>query len=419
MLLTVPWFLSIVGGRVNIDSRGEPRYKAPKLTPPENFSLTGTGVSVSKSVNIAAKFVYATAVIYLLLQVPGLFFYYDTVEEQAKGENGWAGLGFVACTISFCLYLYYQYTQKDHQEGDLGLGLRREEYLKAAILDNKIDLLGVLYEEFQYIQTSSKKSQEKTEKSPLTSSSSSSSSIPNESIERLEKLLKPFFKKYDNDNNGTLDKTEFKAVFDDIGEKVSKNELKKIFRSMDTTGKGVIFYSNFVKGMIDYVVNRPTLIAERITSIPKVYVDNATDEEEGDANDDEEDEIPEDLVSLSPDEQQRRIRQRSFFMMGVGTLFVVIFSDPMVSVLSELGVRTGVPAFYVSFVLAPLASNISEVIAAYAYATKKTSSTISISFATLLGAAVSTIILLIVLSLILVLLQLIILILILILILYR
>jgi Ca2+/H+ antiporter len=77
--------------------------------------------------------------------------------------------------------------------------------------------------------------------------------------------------------------------------------------------------------------------------------------------------------------------QRSFYMMGLGTALVVIFSDPMVAVLSELGVRTNIPSFYVSFVLAPLASNISEVIAAYSYAKKKTAATISISFATLLG----------------------------------
>jgi len=38
MLLTVPWFLSILGGRVNLDQRGEPRYKAPKLTPADNVS---------------------------------------------------------------------------------------------------------------------------------------------------------------------------------------------------------------------------------------------------------------------------------------------------------------------------------------------------------------------------------------------
>jgi hypothetical protein len=39
----------------------------------------------------------------------------------------------VGFSFSFCCYLYYQYTQKDNQEGDLGLGLRREEYLKNAI----------------------------------------------------------------------------------------------------------------------------------------------------------------------------------------------------------------------------------------------------------------------------------------------
>ena len=78
MLLTIPWFLSILGGRVNLDQSGTPRYRSPKLSPPENYSLTGTGVSISKSVNTTAKFVYATAVIYLLLQVPGLFFYYET-----------------------------------------------------------------------------------------------------------------------------------------------------------------------------------------------------------------------------------------------------------------------------------------------------------------------------------------------------
>ena len=44
--------------------------------------------------------------------------------------------------------------------------------------------------------------------------------------------------------------------------------------------------------------------------------------------------------------------------MGLGTGLVLVFSDPMVDVLSEIGVRTDVPAFYISFVLAPLASNV-------------------------------------------------------------
>ncbi|KAE9041041.1 hypothetical protein PR002_g4642 [Phytophthora rubi] len=86
-------------------------------------------------------------------------------------------------------------------------------------------------------------------------------------------------------------------------------------------------------------------------------------------------------------EQQKKIKIRSAYMMFLGTALVLLFSDPMVDVLSEVGARTGIPAFYVSFVVAPLASNASELIAAYNYAQKKTSKTISISVSALLGAA--------------------------------
>merc|ERR1711871_562061 len=74
--------------------------------------------------------------------------------------------------------------------------------------------------------------------------------------------------------------------------------------------------------------------------------------------------------------------------MGLGTVLVLIFSDPMVDVLAEIGVRTDIPAFYISFVLAPLASNASEVLASYSFALKKTRKTISVSLVQLEGAAI-------------------------------
>ena len=51
-----------------------------------------------------------------------------------------------------------------------------------------------------------------------------------------------------------------------------------------------------------------------------------------------------------------------------------------------MGARTGVPPFYISFVLAPLASNASELLASFSYAQKKTSKTITISLTALEGA---------------------------------
>jgi Ca2+/Na+ antiporter len=113
------------------------------------------------------------------------------------------------------------------------------------------------------------------------------------------------------------------------------------------------------------------------------------EEEDNDADDeeDEQEDIPEDLADLTPDVQQRRIFQRSCQMMGFGTILVLIFSDPMVDVLAEIGVRTNISSFYISFVLAPLASNASELLASYNYAAKRTSKTMTTSLVQLEGAA--------------------------------
>jgi len=66
---------------------------------------------------------------------------------------------------------------------------------------------------------------------------------------------------------------------------------------------------------------------------------------------------------------------------------VLAFSDPMVDVLGEIGNRIGVGAFYVSFILAPMASNASELVAAINYGKKRTKKSMTISLSTLEGAA--------------------------------
>merc|ERR1719235_356099 len=122
--------------------------------------------------------------------------------------------------------------------------------------------------------------------------------------------------------------------------------------------------------------------SERTASM-EAGLDDADDDDE----EEEQEEIPEDFADLPPEVQQRRIFFRSCQMMGLGTVLVLIFSDPMVDVLAEIGVRTDVPAFYISFVLAPLASNASELVAAYSYAQKRTQKSMTISLSTLEGAA--------------------------------
>jgi len=66
---------------------------------------------------------------------------------------------------------------------------------------------------------------------------------------------------------------------------------------------------------------------------------------------------------------------------------VLFVSDPFVDVLGVWGKRLGIPGFYVSFVVAPFASNASELLSAYVYAKKKTKSALTTSVSTLIGAA--------------------------------
>ncbi|CAE7665202.1 NCL1 [Symbiodinium sp. CCMP2456] len=119
---------------------------------------------------------------------------------------------------------------------------------------------------------------------------------------------------------------------------------------------------------------------------PNKYLEDGEGSAEGE--DDEEEDVPEDLADLEPEEQQKRIKTRAAYQMALGTLLVLVFSDPMVDLLAELGKRLDVSAFYISFVLAPLASNASELVAAYNYAKKRTCKSITTSLSTLEGAAI-------------------------------
>jgi len=110
-------------------------------------------------------------------------------------------------------------------------------------------------------------------------------------------------------------------------------------------------------------------------------------EEDGGDEGEEEEEIPDDLTHLSPKQQRIRIVIRSAWMMGLGVLLVIIFSDPMVDVFSALGKVCHIDSFYIAFVLGPLASNASELVAAINYSKKKTIRTATIGCESLVGAA--------------------------------
>jgi Ca2+/Na+ antiporter len=185
-------------------------------------------------------------------------------------------------------------------------------------------------------------------------------------------------------NDHRIHEYDLKAVLETIGLKYHPVELKAKFAVHDRDKNGYLDEQEFLTFFTSLVCSAEKLPWEKADDT------RSKDKEEGDDDDDDgssDDEMPEEIRDLPVEEQQKAIRYEAFKKMGVGTVLVLLFSDPMVDVLSQIGKVTGIPAFYVSFLLAPMASNASELAASYKLACKKTTSSISDSLQCLVGAA--------------------------------
>lgn len=388
MLLTVPWFLSVLAGRVDLDRNGVPNYRKAanadsKLTVKGVHALTHSAVSLSPEIALGAKIMLATAVSYFVIQIPAFEMIHkygdNDPSREAHGVHNASLAGLILCVCAFVAYLWYQV-----KYANLDDAVQRVK--EAAIGQRLITLSGAFAMELEKVSSSSHLSMEADE----------STGLVNKSVDALGDFLQKYFNKFDVDGNGKIDQDELVLLFRDLNENLTKEQQAELMKDMDKDNSGTIDFEEFVSAMIKYIKHSGSLSQEHMDRIsprattPSEGKDGSVQEEgeEGDGGEEEEEEVPEEFQHLTPKQQQRAIKIRSAWMMALGTAIVLLFSDPMVDVLDNLGERMDIPPFYVAFVLAPLASNAAELIAAYNYAMKKTRKTIGISIATLEGAAI-------------------------------
>mmetsp|Transcript_15349 Transcript_15349/g.32532 ORF Transcript_15349/g.32532 Transcript_15349/m.32532 type:complete len:570 (-) Transcript_15349:210-1919(-) len=399
MLLTVPWALCVFAGKVDFSGPEEmPNYKgSPKLRDTSTCgALTTTGVALTPEIHHGAKMMMLTTLPYFLIQIPALFLSGDR-EEVSAGEHYWALAGFIMCTGFFIFYLYTQVKMSN----DTAHKLRRMAIIKDSLKKGAVSLSGALAEQVKYMERKSLKhgglptecelTDEGSQLSPSASESGTDGLSPCKNVSKMLKgVLRDAFRGYDSDGNNTLSKKEFSLFLTDFHETITPEYLDAVFSQFDRDGNNTIDFDEFISACYviiksaddpaDHLGTTPTRGSELAHPVAdRIFRDEGGDEEEED--------LPEDLANLTPEQQQSAIKRRAFFMLFVGTALVLLFSDPMVEVLSEVAERIDVPPFYVSFILAPLASNASEVIASQYYAAKKTRKTITVALTALEGAA--------------------------------
>ena len=108
MLLTVPWVLAIVAGRVDLKG-GKPNYRAsPKLTN-EDIGFGGmfvTGCGGSQAVREGGGVMMVTAVSYVIIQMPTFFVHDD--ESLVAAQKIASLIALFTSTALFFGYIWYQ-----------------------------------------------------------------------------------------------------------------------------------------------------------------------------------------------------------------------------------------------------------------------------------------------------------------------
>jgi len=391
MLLTIPWALSIFAGRVDIEE-GKPRYKKkPKLDPDHSVSetLSNTGVFLSNEIRHGGLVMALTTAPYFFIQIPAMFMKGST-QDIANGEHYWSLSALILCLLGLVYYMHLQLQFSDEgQDRD-----KRIAIAKKTLQAGKMSLRGVLKSSLESYESNRRGfsyddygAVNSTEPTP-------------ESLAMLRELLVDAFTAYDTDHNGTLERGEIRVFLKDFHENIEEDEVNIILKKIDVDQNNVISLDEFAilcyhliiveeNGNDDSDVvasqgtRRQSLTSNHAFKRSVRSIISSEDDEDGE----EVEEIPEELHDLSPEEQQKAIKVKAFKMLAIGTLMVVYFSDPMVDVMQEIAVQANIPAFYVSFVLAPLASNSSEVVASMFYAAKKTRKTMTVSLSALEGAA--------------------------------
>jgi len=354
MLLTFPWFICILFGRVPFVN-DRPNWTDKSASP----DLCKSGISFHASLQTSCKIMLATTLLYALIQVPATFqeALGKSTKSQGRSEHGVALAGLVACGLAFFGYLFYCFwdANEDKQLAEVIKGIERKQISIAAALE--------------FIDKTTKQTDGDKE-SPL---------VRTEQMERVRKICRPFFNRYDYNKDRQLSLAEMPPLLHDLGIPMHVTQLMK---EQDTNDDGEVSFDEFTTYLYKFM-NDPKKM-EKAVKFSNPCLMRKVDSH---CEDDEEDVMPDDIAMCAPEKQMRLVVLRSVWMMALGTALVLVFSDPMVDCLSEWGNRLGVSAFYVSFVLAPFASNASELLAAYTYARKKTEKNLTTSLSTLVGAA--------------------------------
>jgi Ca2+/Na+ antiporter len=347
MLLTVPWAVGVYFGSREWDHKAKEFRKRKDF----KFSLTNNGVTTVPEIAGTAKIMIISSLSYFIIQIPAFFYKYNS-DGGVSAEAPFALAGVIITFVGFCAYCWFQYTSAGRSE------------------------LTKMEQELQLKQQWKKGLQHK---------------IGSADMQRV------IFEKHDKDKSGYIEKVELKDALRDLGLNVNRLNVDVLMKEIDIGHKddndqgksdGRVSFNEFRQAINEWIKEGQgsrednKKVSQSINEHEEGLIIKKEDcHHEEEEEDDEEEE--EEFWHLSDTE----LKLQAVGLLLIGTVVCTVFSDPMVDVISNVGLKMNISPFYISFVVTPLASNASEVIAGLIFAKKKTTESISLTLSTLHGAA--------------------------------
>lgn len=397
MLLTIPWSLCHLLGRVDMTQTAEGpvfNYKGkPKLS--EKYTvfswanMVETGVQVSDEIPTNAKIMLLSASAYLIIWIPSITYRDLQPHEAASKEKYYALAGLIVTFLAFLAYSVYMVYSANAAEA--------YEERQAALIRQRFEK-DVSFNIFSFVSANMDSQADGLAAGLLDEGGNVSDAMK----KRLAPVLRSLWAHADMDQNGRLDADELRFLLCEALKakhmsQVPASEVAALMAKYDKDNNSTLEFEEFEVLFFDFV---QTHMAQKGSSagaegaaapgISSINADHAERQQrflaeraQVGADDDEEEEEESEHSHLSP--SQVLMRATATIIIGVG--LVTLFSDPMVDVLTVFGERISVPPFYISFIVTPLVSNASELIASIVFASKRTSASMTMTFSALLGAA--------------------------------
>ncbi|XP_050247450.1 sodium/calcium exchanger NCL-like isoform X2 [Quercus robur] len=336
LLLTIIWGSCVIAGKCDlVDSIAQDARDT------KGFNLTESGISTDIWTSYAARLMLISVIPLLIVQIPQIL-------NSILWRHIAVLIGLIASLLLLVSYSTYQVLQPRIQK-------RKIDYVK-----HKHLFLGIL---------------KHLKKRAL-------GRLLNENGEPDKETIEKLFSSIDTNYDGEISHSELRALFvginfDEIDLVDLDAVVNKIMKDFDTSGNSKIDKHEFVNGISKWLNLTKKTAARNPASETKIFDDLHMETKR-----------EYDLLDVGGSgnnevegvKKSKRASIKAVLLLLLGTIIAAAFADPLVDTIDNFADATSIPAFFISFIVLPLATSSRDTVSAIRLASQDKRHTASLSF---------------------------------------